>query len=64
MVMAMTREAIVDAVKLPVTVKKDWDGMIKQKIFLEVAERLWDIGIKALTVHERTRSQMYKGSAD
>ncbi len=60
---SMTKK-IVDTVKLPVTVKTrlGWDE--KTKNILEVAERLQDIGIKALTVHARTRSQMYKGSAD
>lgn len=59
----MTSE-IVKAVKLPVTVKTrlGWDD--KTKNVGEVAERLQDIGIKALTVHGRTRSQMYKGPAD
>lgn len=62
--MVSMTKAIVDAVKLPVTVKTrlGWDD--KTKNILEVAERLQDIGIKALTVHARTRSQMYKGSAD
>lgn len=60
---AMTAE-IVKAVKLPVTVKTrlGWDDHTKN--VTEVAERLQDIGIKALSVHGRTRSQMYKGSAD
>ncbi|MBV6454119.1 MAG: putative tRNA-dihydrouridine synthase [Bacteroidia bacterium] len=60
---SMTKK-IVDSVNLPVTVKTrlGWDD--KTKNILEVAERLQDIGIKALTVHARTRSQMYKGSAD
>ena len=40
-----------------------WAGTIAQNI-LEVAERLQDIGIQALTVHGRTRVQMYKGAAD
>ncbi|MFN7013470.1 MAG: tRNA dihydrouridine synthase, partial [Bacteroidia bacterium] len=59
----MTAE-IVKTVKLPVTVKTrlGWDDHTKN--VTEVAERLQDIGIKALTVHGRTRSQMYKGSAD
>lgn len=60
---SMTSE-IVKATKLPVTVKTrlGWDD--KTKNITEVAERLQDIGIKALTVHGRTRVQMYKGSAD
>lgn len=57
-------EAIVKAVKLPVTVKTrlGWDD--DSKNIVEVAERLQDTGIKALTIHGRTRNQMYKGSAD
>lgn len=57
-------EAIVKAVKLPVTVKTrlGWDD--NNKIIVEVAERLQDVGISALTIHGRTREQLYKGSAD
>jgi tRNA-dihydrouridine synthase B len=57
-------EAIVKAVKLPVTVKTriGWDD--DSKNIVEVAERLQDTGIKALTIHGRTRNQLYKGSAD
>ncbi len=60
---AMTAE-IVKRVKLPVTVKTclGWDAdTIK---IIEVAQRLQDVGIKALTIHARTRQQMYKGEAD
>ncbi len=59
----MTSE-IVKAVKLPVTVKTrlGWDDNTKN--IAEVAERLQDIGIKALTIHARTRKQLYKGPAD
>jgi len=59
----MTAE-IVKATHLPVTVKTrlGWDDNSKNVV--EVAERLQDIGIKALTIHGRTRAQMYKGSAD
>ena len=55
---------IVEAVKLPVTVKTrlGWDE--HSKIIVELAERLQDIGIAALTIHGRTRCQMYKGQAD
>lgn len=55
---------VVDAVKLPVTVKTrlGWDD--NSKIIVELAERLQDAGIRALTIHGRTRCQMYKGSAD
>ena len=59
----MTRQ-IVNAVKIPVTAKTrlGWD---ENSINIdEVAERLQDIGVQALTVHARTRAQMYKGSAD
>jgi nifR3 family TIM-barrel protein len=60
---SMTAE-IVKAVKLPVTVKTrlGWDDSTKN--IMEVAERLQDIGIKALTIHGRTRKQLYKGPAD
>jgi len=59
----MTRR-IVDAVKVPVTVKTrlGWDE--DSKIIVELAERLQDIGIAALTIHGRTRAQIYKGEAD
>lgn len=59
----MTQE-VVKSTPLPVTVKTrlGWDESTKN--ILEVAERLQDIGIKALSVHGRTRVQMYKGSAD
>ena len=55
---------IVEAVKLPVTVKTrlGWDE--SSKIIVELAERLQDVGISALTIHGRTRSQLYKGEAD
>ena len=55
---------IVEAVKLPVTVKTrlGWDE--HSKIIVELAERLQDVGIAALTIHGRTRCQMYKGEAD
>jgi tRNA-dihydrouridine synthase B len=60
---AMT-QAIVKATHLPVTVKTrlGWDDSTKN--VLEVAERLQDIGCQALTIHGRTRVQMYKGEAD
>ncbi|MDE6248446.1 MAG: tRNA-dihydrouridine synthase, partial [Paramuribaculum sp.] len=56
--------AVVDAVKIPVTVKTrlGWDH--ESKIIVTLAEQLQDCGIQALTVHGRTRSQMYTGSAD
>jgi nifR3 family TIM-barrel protein len=60
---AMTK-AVVEATHLPVTVKTrlGWDDNTKN--VEEVAMRLQDVGIKALTIHGRTRSQMYKGQAD
>ncbi|MEP7257360.1 MAG: tRNA dihydrouridine synthase DusB [Flavitalea sp.] len=56
--------AVVRSTNLPVTVKTrlGWDEMTKN--IEEVAERLQDVGIKALAIHGRTRTQMYKGSAD
>jgi len=60
---AMT-QAVVKATHLPVTVKTrlGWDDSTKN--VMEVAERLQDIGCQALTIHGRTRVQMYKGEAD
>lgn len=57
-------KAVVEAVDLPVTVKTrlGWDH--NSKIIVDLAEQLQDCGIKALTVHGRTRSQMYTGQAD
>jgi tRNA-dihydrouridine synthase B len=62
--MAKMTEAVVKATHLPVTVKTrlGWDDSTKN--ILDVAERLQDVGIQALTVHGRTRAQMYKGEAD
>lgn len=62
--MVKMTEEIVKAVKLPVTVKTrlGWDESTKN--IVDVAERLQDIGIAALTIHGRTRKQMYKGPAD
>ncbi len=55
---------VVEAVKLPVTVKTrlGWDD--NSKIIVDLAEKLQDTGIEALTVHGRTRAQLYKGEAD
>ncbi len=63
LMMEMTR-AIVEASPIPVTVKTrlGWDD--QHKIIVEVAEQLQDLGIRALTIHGRTRAQMYKGTAD
>ena len=62
--MVQITKMVVDAVKLPVTVKTrlGWDS--ESKIIVELAERLQDTGIKALTIHGRTRCQMYTGEAD
>ncbi len=62
--MVSLTKAVVDSTKLPVTVKTrlGWDS---STIFIEeVAERLQDIGIKGLSIHARTRQQMYKGESD
>ena len=62
--MVRITRAIVEAVRKPVTVKTrlGWDD--HSKIIVELAERLQDCGIQALTIHGRTRCQMYKGEAD
>lgn len=62
--MVMIAERIVKAVSKPVTVKTrlGWDE--SSKIIVPLAERLQDAGISALTIHGRTRCQMYKGEAD
>lgn len=62
--MVRLTDACVKATRLPVTVKTrlGWDEDTKN--IEEVAERLQDVGIKALSIHGRTRSQMYKGEAD
>lgn len=62
--MVKMTEAVIKSTSLPVTVKTrlGWDEHTKN--ITEVAERLQDIGIQALTVHGRTRIQMYKGEAD
>ena len=60
---SMTKE-IVRSTNIPVTVKTrlGWDE--NSKYIVEVAERLQDVGIKAISIHGRTRKQMYKGEAD
>ncbi len=60
---SMTKE-IVNSTNIPVTVKTrlGWDE--NTKYIVEVAERLQDVGIQALSIHGRTRKQMYKGDAD
>ena len=62
--MVAITKAVVEAVGKPVTVKTrlGWDD--SSKIIVDLAERLQDVGIQALTIHGRTRCQMYKGAAD
>lgn len=62
--MVRLTKAVVDSTSLPVTVKTrlGWDDTSIN--IEEVAERLQDVGIKALSIHGRTRAQMYKGEAD
>ncbi len=62
--MVRLTDAVVKSTSLPVTVKTrlGWDDANKN--IEEVAERLQDVGIKALAIHGRTRAQMYKGEAD
>jgi nifR3 family TIM-barrel protein len=62
--MVKLTRAVVEATRLPVTVKTrlGWDEQTKN--IEEVAERLQDVGIRALSIHGRTRTQMYKGTAD
>ena len=62
--MVRLTKTLVEATNLPVTVKTrlGWDQETKH--IVEVAERLQDVGIKAISIHGRTRSQMYKGTAD
>ena len=57
-------EAVVKAVNLPVTVKTRLGWDCENKIITDLGPRLQDCGIKAITVHGRTRSQMYTGEAD
>lgn len=62
--MVRMTEEIVKATNLPVTVKTrlGWDE--ESKFILDTAERLQDVGIEAISIHGRTRKQMYKGEAD
>ncbi len=57
-------EAVVKAVKLPVTVKTRLGYDSRNKNIVEIAERLQDVGIQAITIHGRTRDQMFTGEAD
>ena len=59
----LTRK-VVDAVRVPVTVKTRLGWNHEQLIITTLAEQLQDCGIQALTIHGRTRSQMYTGNAD
>ena len=61
--LAITK-AVVDAVDIPVTVKTRLGWDCENKIITDLAPRLQECGIKALTIHGRTRSQMYTGDAD
>lgn len=63
LLLEITRE-IVHAVKLPVTVKTRLGWDCNSKVIVQLAEQLQDCGIEALTIHGRTRSQMYTGEAD
>lgn len=62
--MVAITKAVVESVGKPVTVKTrlGWDD--NSKIIVELAERLQDVGIQALTIHGRTRCQLYRGEAD
>lgn len=63
LLLEITRE-VVKAVNVPVTVKTRLGWNQEQLIITDLAEQLQDCGIKALTIHGRTRSQMYTGEAD
>lgn len=62
--MVQMTDAIVKAVNKPVTVKTRLGYDDNQKNIVDIAERLQDVGIQAITIHGRTRSQLYKGEAD
>lgn len=62
--MLQITKAVVEAVDIPVTVKTRLGWDYDSRIIVELAEQLQDCGIQALTVHGRTRSQMYTGEAD
>ena len=62
--MVAITKAVVEAVGKPVTVKTRLGSDENSKIIVELAERLQDTGISALTIHGRTRAQMYRGEAD
>jgi len=62
--MVSLTKKVVDSTNLPVTVKTRLGWNEQTKHIVEVAERLQDVGIKAISIHGRTRKQMYKGEAD
>jgi tRNA-dihydrouridine synthase len=62
--MVRLTKAVVNSTSLPVTVKTRLGWDITSINIIEVAERLQDVGIKALAIHGRTRNQLYKGVAD
>ncbi len=57
-------QTVVNSTTLPVTVKTRLGYCENSKTIVEIAERLQDVGIQAISIHGRTRSQMYKGQAD
>jgi nifR3 family TIM-barrel protein len=62
--MVRLTKAVINSSKVPVTVKTRLGWDFDSINILEVAERLQDIGVQALSIHARTRSQLYKGEAD
>lgn len=62
--MVQLTRAVVESVNLPVTVKTRLGWECANKPIVDVAERLQDVGVAAIAIHGRTRSQMYTGSAD
>jgi len=62
--MVSCTKAVVNAVKLPVSVKTRLGWDMNDKPIVTIAEKLQDIGIKSITIHGRTRSQIYSGAAD
>ena len=62
--MVACTKAVVNAVKLPVSVKTRLGWDMNDKPIVSVAEKLQDVGIQAITIHGRTRSQIYSGVAD
>jgi nifR3 family TIM-barrel protein len=62
--MVKLTEAVVKSTNLPVTVKTRLGWSEDTKFIVDVAERLQDVGIQAISIHGRTRQQMYKGEAD